>query len=337
MLHIEEHANLEPFNTFGVKATARARVECDDERELAAFIAGHALPPGETLVLGGGSNVLFTGDYPGVIIHPAMKGIEVIDQDETTTLVHAGAGERWDDVARATVERGLWGLENLSGIPGNAGATPVQNIGAYGVEVGERVARVEAIERGSGERVVVQGAACRFDYRDSIFKREWRDRLVITRVTYRLSRVPLPRLEYAGTRQAVERLGEPSPARVREAILQLRAGKLPDVERLPNAGSFFKNPEVERRVADRLAAAFPGMPAYPAGDGRVKLSGGWLIEQSGWKGRALGNAAVDERQALVLVNRGGATGEAIARLANEVKKAVFTRFGVWLEPEVCII
>jgi UDP-N-acetylmuramate dehydrogenase len=272
-----------------------------------------------------------------VIIHPVMTGVTVTRESATELLARAGAGMTWDDLARWSVEQGLWGLENLSLIPGHVGATPVQNIGAYGVEAGERIEQVEAIDIARGTRVTIPAAACRTGYRDSIFKHEWKNRFIITRVTYRLSKLPCPRLEYKGVREEVERLGTPTPARVREAISRLRAARLPDVKVLPNAGSFFKNPVVDASLAGRLAVDFPGLPLYPAGEGRVKLAAGWLIEQAGWKGRSAGEAAVHDKQALVLVNRGTATGADIARLANEVKKGVFMKFGVWLEPEVNIL
>ena len=332
---IKEHASLKPFNTFGIEAACRYWVESDKEEEWIDFVTARAT--GEVFVLGGGSNVLFTTDFPGMILHPTMKGIEIEEENATEIFPRVGAGMAWDDLARWAVERGYGGVENLSLIPGNVGATPVQNIGAYGAEIGERIARVEAIDLVNGRKRMIRGEDCRFGYRDSIFKNEWKDRFMIARVTYRLSKVPRFQLDYQGVREEVERLGGVSLANVRQAIIRLREARLPDVKELPNAGSFFKNPVVEKEIADRLAKDFPGMPAYPAGEGKAKLAAGWLIEQAGWKGRSEGKAAVHEKQALVLVNKGGAAGSEIARLANEVKKAVFMKFGVWIEPEVNVL
>jgi UDP-N-acetylmuramate dehydrogenase len=264
-----------------------------------------------------------------------MGGVTVVEETREEVFARAGAGVTWDEVVGWAVERGLWGIENLSRVPGHAGATPVQNIGAYGVEVGERVARVEAIDLLERRRVTLEGRACRFGYRDSAFKGEWKGRFVITRVVYRLSKLPCPRLDYKGVQEAME--GAVTLAGVREAITRVREGKLPDVKVMPNAGSFFKNPVVEAAVAGRLREQFPGMPFYPAGEGKAKLAAGWLIEQAGWKGCVMGEAAVHEGQALVLVNRGRARGEEVLRLANAVREGVFSLFGVWLETEVIIL
>jgi UDP-N-acetylmuramate dehydrogenase len=332
---VKEHASLRRHNTFGIDVACRYWVESDKEEELIDFVIARA--GGEVFVLGGGSNVLFTTDFPGVILHPTMKGIEIADENATEIFPRVGAGMAWDDLARWAVERGYGGLENLSLIPGNVGATPVQNIGAYGAEIGERIARVEVIDLVNGRKRTISGEDCRFGYRDSIFKNEWKDRFMIARVTYRLSKVPRFQLDYQGVREEVERLGDVSLTNVRQAIIRLREAKLPDTKELPNAGSFFKNPVVEKEIADRLTREFPGMPAYPADEGKTKLAAGWLIEQAGWKGRSEGKAAVHEKQALVLVNKGGAAGGEVARLANEVKKAVFMKFGVWIEPEVNVL
>jgi UDP-N-acetylmuramate dehydrogenase len=339
MITIRENEKLVGRNTFGVEAQCRRWVEANDEQELLAWVIRQVPARDEVFVLGGGSNVLFTADFPGTVIFPAMGGVTIEEEARGDLFARAGAGMAWDDLVSWSVERGLWGLENLSRIPGHVGATPVQNIGAYGVEIAERVARVEAIDLWQGRLVTMDGEACRFGYRDSIFKGEWRDRFVITHVIYRLSRRPCPRLDYKGVREELERAGrgEITPARVRAAITRIRENKLPDPRKLPNAGSFFKNPVVSEQEAQRLQESYPGIPTYPAGAGKVKLAAGWLIEQSGWKGRAAGAAAVDERQALVLVNKGGATGGDVLYLANELKKEVFSRFSVWLEPEVIIL
>ena len=228
-------------------------------------------------------------------------------------------------------------MENLSLIPGHVGATPVQNIGAYGTEAGECIDRVEAVDIVKGEKVTIDAATCRFGYRDSIFKHEWKNRFLVTYVTFRLAKHPEFKLHYGSVKDEVTRLGEPSLKTIRQAIIRIREAKLPDVKVLPNAGSFFKNPMVERAIADTLREKYPALPIYPVDDDHVKLAAGWLIEAAGWKGKVVGHAGVHEKQALVLVNTGGATGIEIAHLANEIKKSVFLQFGVWLEPEVNVI
>lgn len=336
-MKIEKNFNLKNHNTFGIDVKCDTFVSFTREVECLDFVQSYEVLPEELLILGGGSNFLFTADIEGVVIYPDVRGLEVVREDEKNILVRVGAGERWDDFVAWAAERGYGGVENLSGIPGHVGATPVQNIGAYGMEAGESIERVEAVDVEHGRLVEIAGADCRFAYRDSMFKHEWKNGFIVTRVLFRLSKHPRLRLDYGSVRQEVERTGVFSPLGVREAILRIRASKLPDVNLLPNAGSFFKNPLVTVAEAEPLRVKYPRMPVYTVDEQRVKLAAGWLIEQSGWKGRQLGHAAVHDKQALVLVNRGGATGIEIARLANEVKKAVFLQFGVVLEPEVNII
>jgi len=337
MLEVRENVDLKDYNTFGVSVLGRYFVESDEVKALADFVRGQTWDPELVLVLGGGSNFLFTGDFPGVVFYPVMKGIEVVEEDQACVYVRVGSGELWDDFVCWAVEQGYGGVENLSLIPGHVGATPVQNIGAYGMEVGNVIERVEAIHLQSGRVELVRAAACRFGYRDSVFKNEWKNQFLVTHVTFRLAKEPVFNVSYGSLREEVERLGELSLNHVREAVIRIRNQKLPDVRLLPNAGSFFKNPLMRREQVERLRKQYPTLPVYPLDEDYVKVAAGWLIEAAGWKGRALGRAAVHDKQALVLVNRGGATGEEIARLANEVKNAVFMAFGVWLEPEVNII
>ena len=250
------------------------------------------------LILGGGSNFLFTEDFTGTVFYPAMQGKEVIKEDEEEVWVRIGAGVEWDDFVAWTVEQGWGGVENLSFIPGHVGAAPVQNVGAYGMEAGER----------------------------------------IDRVVFRLSKKPEFRLDYGALRSELEKMGgEVNLTNIRQAVIRIRRSKLPDVAEIPNAGSFFKNPVVSREQADRLLAEYPGMPVYEVDDACCKLAAGWMIEQCGWKGRTWGKAGVHDKQALVLVNRGGASGIEITRLANEIRKSVFMKFGIWIEPEVYVI
>lgn len=337
-MEIRKDFSLKDYNTFGIDVKCKYFVEADGEEELAAFVGEFEWKPWEVLVLGGGSNFLFTGDFEGTVFYPMMQGIEVAEEDGETVLVRVGAGVVWDDFVAWAVGKGYGGVENLSLIPGHVGAAPVQNVGAYGMEAGDTVEAVEAVDLEKGERVRIGAGECRFGYRDSAFKREWRNRFVVTRVWFRLSKHPRFRLDYGSVKAEVEKLGgEVTPGKVREAVIRIREAKLPDVKTVPSAGSFFKNPVVEAGMAERLAEEYPGMPLYRLEDGRCKLAAGWLIEQCGWKGKSLGRAGVYEKQALVLVNRGGADGMEIARLANEIKKSVFVRFGVWIEPEVNVV
>ena len=336
-MEIKENFSLMAYNTFGIDVRCKYFVESDKEEDFVAFAKDYDLSGEEVLVLGGGSNFLFTEDFEGVVLYPTMKGCEVVREDGEHVWVRVGSGEVWDDFVEWCVECGYGGVENLSKVPGHVGATPVQNIGAYGLEAGESISRVEMVDILNGEKAIAEAKDCRFGYRDSIFKHEWRGRFVVTYVIFRLVKHPVFRLSYGNVREEVEKLGGASLRNVREAIVRIRERKLPDVKELPNAGSFFKNPVVGMEEAEALRARYPEIPMYAADGGRMKLAAGWLIEQAGWKGKVCGNAAVHDKQALVLVNRGGATGIEIARLANEVKKAVFVRFGVVLEPEVNII
>ena len=336
-MEIYENFNLREYNTFHIDAKCKYFVRCEKEEDLLEFVGSYELKPEEVLILGGGSNFLFTEDFDGVVFYPMMQGYEIVEENEHDVLVRVGSGVVWDDFVAWAVEHGYGGIENLSLIPGHVGATPVQNIGAYGMEAGESIATVEAVDIVKAEKVKFDASECRFGYRDSIFKHEWKNRHVVTYVTFRLTRQPVFRLQYGSVRDEVTRAGEVTLKAVREAIIRIREAKLPDVNVLPNAGSFFKNPVVERKAADALLAENPGMPIYLVDDEHVKLAAGWLIEMSGWKGKGIGNAAVHDKQALVLVNKGGASGIEIAHLANEIKKSVFLKFGVWLEPEVYVI
>lgn len=335
---IKENYSLRAYNTFDIDVRCRYFIEAKEEQELLDIVADYEWNPQEILILGGGSNFLFTEDFEGTVFYPAMQGIEIVEKDDVSVLVRVGAGVEWDDFVAWAVEHGYGGVENLSLIPGHVGASPVQNVGAYGMEAGDTIERVEAIDLEKAERVVIPAAGCRFAYRDSIFKREWKNRFIITRVCFRLSGTPQFRLDYGSVRQELEKLGgEISLQNIRRAIIQIRNAKLPDVKVWPNAGSFFKNPVVRRELSDHLLTQYPDMPVYPVDGESSKLAAGWLIEQCGWKGKDLGPAGVYEKQALVLVNRGNASGTDISRLANEIRKSVFMKFGVWIDPEVYVI
>ncbi len=336
-MEVRENYSLKNYNTFGIDVKCRYFVESDTESEFLEFVSSYELKPEEIMVLGEGSNFLFTDDFDGTVFYPTMKGMEIVEENDEHVWVKVGAGEVWDDFVAWTVEQGYGGVENLSFIPGHVGAAPVQNVGAYGMEAGDTIERVEAIQIEKARKETISAAACRFAYRDSIFKGEWKNRYIVTYVVFRLTKVPEFRLNYGSVREELQKLGEVSLKNIRQAIIQIRRAKLPDVKDLPNAGSFFKNPVVSREQAGQLKERYPELPVYPVDEDRVKLAAGWLIEQCGWKGKDLGKAGVYEKQALILVNRAGASGVEVARLANEVKKSVFMTFGVWIEPEVYVI
>lgn len=337
-MKIRENYSLKEYNTFGIDVKCKYFVEVDCEAELLEFVSQYEWDPHEMLILGGGSNFLFTEDFEGTVFYPSMKGIHVIDEDETSVLVRVGAGEEWDFFVNWAVEHGFGGVENLSWIPGHVGAAPVQNVGAYGMEAGDTIYQVEAIQLKKAELLTIDASACRFAYRDSIFKREWKNQFLITQVVFRLSKQPEFRLDYGSIRNELLDLGgEYSLKKIRQAIINIRKEKLPDVKEWPSAGSFFKNPVIPRSLAECLLKDYPGLPVYAIDNEQCKLAAGWMIEQCGWRGKNLGKAGVYPRQALVLVNRGGADGTDISRLANEIKKSVFMKFNVWLEPEVYVL
>ena len=328
----EEHP-LRGLNSFHADEKARRLVVFDAAEDL-----DHIFSPesglGKFYVLGGGNNILFTGYFDGALLKPDIRGIHVLAEDDEAVTVEAGAAVEWDDLVAWSVERGLWGAENLSLIPGTVGAAPVQNIGAYGAEAKDVIARVHLFDTERREHKVLAAEECRFAYRDSIFKHELRGRAVITSVEFRFGKRPAPDLGYGDLQRETEARGGASLRNIREAVCAIRRGKLPDTAVLGNAGSFFKNPVVSRAEAERLAARYEGMPVYPVPDPeRRKLAAGWLIDRAGMKGYRKGRAGVHDRQALVLVNFGGATGEEIMELAREVQLRVRDAFGVAIEPE----
>jgi len=335
---IVENASLLGRNTFHVPARAAMLVDVRKPAALAELSGYAMLKAGPLLVLGEGSNILFTRDWPGVVLSIAAHAISILDNDGERVRVRAEAGANWNEFVHWTLGRGFVGLENLVSIPGTVGAAPIQNIGAYGTEVGEFIAAVEAWDRTTSAMVRIDGAACAFGYRDSRFKRE-PDRHVVTAVEFLLPREREPRLDYAGVRDELAALGgdAPTPTRIAEAISRLRMRKLPNPVVLGNAGSFFKNPLVSSAVATTLRDAHPGLPAWPADERHAKLSAAWMIEACGLKGVREGDAAVSDRHALVLVNHGNATGAGLWALAQRVRDAVQARFGVLLEPEPIVL
>ena len=331
------HHSLQNYTTFRVAAYANEFFKFDSEKELKQWIVKESKRHPKKLILGGGSNLLFTSDYDGTVLFPAFKGIELIGETEGEAFVRISAGEFWDACVEWSVERGLSGIENLSYIPGCAGAAAVQNIGAYGVEISEVMDRVEGLWLDSGESFVINGNECQYNYRDSIFKGTLRNKVIVTHLVLRLSKIPKYRLDYGQVKVAVEKLGEVNLKNIRKAIIDIRKKKLPDYHQLGNGGSFFKNPIVDTCKFEHLKQAFPDVVGYPHNSNCVKVAAGWLIERTGWKGKSFGNAGVHEKQALVLINKGGATGQEIARLAHEIQADVLKKFGIKLEPEVNIL
>ncbi len=337
---IVENARLDARNTFGVQATAPLLVEVADASALPDLF-GKAMPDDcPALVLGGGSNLLFAGDPAGVVLALTAQRIGIRDDDGARAIVRADAGVGWHDLVLWTLGHGLCGLENLALIPGTVGAAPIQNIGAYGVEVCDRIHAVEAFDRPAGAFVRFAAADCAFAYRESLFKRD-PGRYIVTAVEFALSRTPALKLDYAGIGEELQAMGidgMPRASQVAEAVIRIRRRKLPDPALLGNAGSFFKNPMVAAAVAAGLQAAHPGMPVFRAGDADTrKLSAAWLIDQCGWKGHRDGDAGVAESHALVLVNHGHATGAQLLDLARRIAASVRERFGVAIEPEPRII
>ena len=343
-LTIERDVSLATLNTFGIAARARYLARIESVVDLRALLDRPEWREGPRLILGGGSNILFTRDFEGLVVHIALRGREDdLGEDGDHVLVAAAAGENWDAFVRHTLRQGRPGLENLALIPGSVGAAPVQNIGAYGVELAERFAYLDAFDLASGNVVRMNADECGFAYRDSVFKRELRERVVITRVAFRLPKCWEARVEYGDVaamlaKRAIE---HPTAIEVADIVTAIRRAKLPDPATLGNAGSFFKNPIVTLDVFDAIRACDAEAVGYPQADGRIKLAAAWLIERCGWRGRSLpdsnGRAAVHDRQALVLVNRGGATGAEVLALASAIADNVGERFGVRLEPEPVVV
>lgn len=321
-------------NTFGidVKCSRFLEYETTAEAQQVADVLRHSSIP--YIIIGEGSNLLLTRDFPGIVVHSALKGWEI-----NGNRMSCGSGEAWDDMVEVSLHHGLYGAENLSLIPGDVGASAVQNIGAYGVEVKDLIVEVHAIEIATGRLCILRRDDCQYSYRQSRFKKEWKDRFLMTKVVYELSTTFNPRLDYGNIRSELEHQGitTPSAEQLRQTIISIRREKLPDPRELGNAGSFFMNPVVSRQQFEVLAAQYPDIPHYLVDDAHEKIPAGWMIEQCGWKGRSLGRAGVHHRQALVLVNRGGATGADILRLCQAIQHDVYDRFGINISPEVNIV
>ncbi|MBX2973090.1 MAG: UDP-N-acetylmuramate dehydrogenase [Flavobacteriales bacterium] len=335
----QQHASLKPFNTFGIPATADRLGRFSNVDELRGLLASPEVKGAPLLILGGGSNILFTQDFHGTVLLNEIPGMVVVRENEDHVWVRAGAGVTWHSFVLHCVANGWGGVENLSMIPGKVGAAPMQNIGAYGVEIKDTFDTLEALRIADGEVISFDKEACAFGYRESFFKRAGKERYVILNVTFRLSKRPVLNTSYGNIQQELERMGiaQPTLRDVSDAVIAIRRSKLPDPAVIGNAGSFFKNPVVPQEVADRIKAEHPDTVSYPAGPGLAKLAAGWLIERAGLKGYSLGTHGVHDRQALVLVNRGGANGHEVYALSEHVLRTVKEKFGVELEREVNIL
>jgi UDP-N-acetylmuramate dehydrogenase len=332
------NADLTALNTLALPARAAHLARITEAEQLPVLMADPRCHDTPRFVLGGGSNLVLTGDFDGLMLHMAITGRELAGEDSDAWYVRAGAGENWHDFVEWTLAQGWPGLENLSLIPGTVGAAPIQNIGAYGLELAERFHSLQAYDMQRGEVVRFDRKACRFGYRDSVFKQEgWHleGRFVITGVTFRLPKTWQPLIRYADIPAELDARGIASPnaRQIADAVIAIRQRKLPDPAIIPNAGSFFHNPIVDATSASKITAAYPALPHYPQPDGRVKLAAGWLIEQAGWKGKDLGPVGMFEKQALILVNRGHACGADVAALAQAVQADVRQQFAIELTPE----
>jgi UDP-N-acetylmuramate dehydrogenase len=337
-LPIEHDISLQQFNTFGIPAHARRYLRVEDPAQLTLLTADPALAALPRLVLGGGSNLLITRDeVDSLVLHMALTGKEIVGETGDAILVRARAGENWHGFVQWTLEQGLGGLENMSLIPGTVGASPIQNIGAYGAEVKDLFHSLTAFDFATGTTRTMDAGACRFAYRDSVFKHEDGRDLAVLDVTFALPRAWTPNLRYAELAQALADLAAPTPRQVSDAVIAIRRRKLPDPAEIGNAGSFFKNPVVSGEHCARLLESWPNLVHHAQPDGSEKLAAGWLIDQCGWKGKSLGRAGVYPKQALVLVNNGGATGEEVLALARAIQADVQERFGVLLEPEPVMV
>jgi len=336
---IQTDVDLAPLTTLGVPARAAHFCAAGSAAEIVAALDWARTRDLPVLVLGGGSNMVFVGDFAGLVLQPQLRGRALVDETATHYLVRVGAGERWHDTVEWTLSQGWPGLENLALIPGNVGAAPIQNIGAYGLELTDRFHSLEALDRNTGETVTLDRAACHFGYRDSIFKHDAGCNLIVLAVCFALPKAWAPMTGYRDLTEELDarHIATPSPRDIFDAVIAVRQRKLPDPAVLGNVGSFFKNPVVDGATHAALLARHPRLVSYPQADGRFKLAAGWLIDQAGWKGRTLGPARVHPAQALVLTNPGGARGADILALAQAIQHDVRERFGVALEPEPIMV
>jgi len=336
---IEENKDLRPLHTFHLDVKARYFVSVRSEKDLIEVFCSNLYKNTQRLILGGGSNVLFTSDFGGLVIQIALQGIEVVSEDAQSVRVRAGAGVVWHDFVLFCIENGFGGVENLSLIPGTVGAAPMQNIGAYGVEIKDVFSELNAFEIATQQVKTFSKADCHFGYRESVFKNQLKGKYVITSVTFELSKAGKVNTSYGAITTVLQEWGiqQPGIADVSRAVIHIRQSKLPNPNEIGNAGSFFKNPSISPTLFDSLKNEYPEIPGYVQDDGTVKVPAGWLIERDGWKGRRIGDIGVHKNQALVLVNYGQGRGSEIWQLAMDIRQSVLNRFGIELSPEVNVI
>ena len=334
-----KNAPLKRHNTFGIACKAAEIIELNDFNEVKELLSYINKQPKELLILGGGSNVLFTKDFDGIILLNNLKGISILSENVSEVILRVAAGEIWHELVMYCVENGYAGMENLSLIPGKVGASPMQNIGAYGVEVKDLITQVNTIKLSDSSSHSFSNAECKFDYRSSIFKTSHKNQYLITSVDFRLSKLPSINTSYGAINSELEarNISNPTIKDVSDAVIAIRSSKLPDPAKIGNAGSFFKNPVIDMQFAEKLKITFPTMPQYEVAENFRKLAAGWLIEQCGWKGKTINNCGVHKLQALVLVNYSDATGQQIFDLSSGIIESVKEKFGVLLEREVNII
>ncbi len=337
MPEIQQNHPLRALNSFRLDVRARKYCACVNIQDIREVISSPAFRKERSLILGEGSNVLFSGDFEGFIIRPLILGREIAREDRKYVWIRAGAGENWDEFVAWCTAWGYGGLENLSLIPGSVGSSPIQNIGAYGAEAKDCIEEVEAVDALTGQKLKFTAEACRFGYRDSIFKRQWKGKCIISSVLFRLDKQPVLKLGYPPLAEKMTGRKTRDVETVRQVIMEIRRSRLPDPSALGNAGSFFKNPVVPADHFQRLLKAFPGMPSHPAPGNSRKIPAAWLIEQCGWKGKRMGDAGCYEKQPLVLVNHGKASGRDILKLAERIEEDVHLKFDVRLEKEVNVV
>ena len=337
-MNIQESISLKPFTTFGIDQKAKYFTRVGSLSELKAALLAAKEQQLPVFILGGGSNILLTRDIDALVIKLEIKGINLVKEEGDQLWVEVGAGEMWHELVLHSIAQDWAGLENLSLIPGTVGASPMQNIGAYGVEIKDVFDSLQAMHRETLEMHSFDAEACQFGYRESVFKQTLKDQYVITSVTFRLCKTPKFHLEYGAIREVLAANGieQPSIRAISDAVIQIRQSKLPDPKEIGNAGSFFKNPTIANAQFDALKAEYPSIPGYPSAEG-VKVAAGWLIEHAGWKGKRIGDVGVHAKQALVLVNYGGGSGEELKSLSERIQASVFEKFGINLQPEVNFI
>lgn len=337
MIQVQNNFKLKNYNTFGFDVTCKSYISCNTFSELQKALNYLKEHPQPFFILGGGSNVLFSKDFDGLIIHPLMDKITIIKENSEHVWLEADAGVVWDQLVDHCVDKQWYGLENLSYIPGNVGASPVQNIGAYGIEAKDCIESVKGIYIDTLYEFLLMNEECQFAYRQSIFKNSLKNKVVISSVVFKLNKTEQFNLSYGPVKEQVELKGPITLKNVRETIIEIRKSKLPEPDETGNAGSFFKNPVIKQELFNQLQTEYKDIPYYAAGDNLVKVPAGWLIEHAGWRGKRLNQAAVHNKQALVLVNMGGATGHDILKLAEKIIVDVKGQFGISIEPEVNII